>query len=112
MLEQEEESDGEGDELLQGASLSAEGRGADKEGKCDEEDAFGAEAIAQPTRSRDEDSQADEIGDNDRLCHHGRDVELASQRDEGYINDRRVERVHQHGGDIDSSDDVPLVSQA
>src|SRR5215212_5154541 len=104
MLEQEEESDGEGDELLQGASLSAEGRGADKEGECDEEDAFGAEAIAQPTRSRDEDSEAYEIGDNDSLGHHGRDIELASQRDERHIDNRRVKRVHEHGGDIDGSD--------
>src|SRR3954471_5317436 len=49
----------EGDQLLESASLSTEGRGADKEGKCDKEDAFGAEAIAQPTRGRDENRQAD-----------------------------------------------------
>ena len=102
----------EGDQLLKAASLSAEGRRADEEGKCDEEDAFGAEAIAQPTRRRDEDRQADEIGDNNRLGHHGRDVKLASQCDEGYIDDRRVERVHEHRGDIDGSDDVTLVSPA
>jgi hypothetical protein len=66
----------EGNQLLQAASLSAEGRGADQEGQRGEEDTLGAEAVAQPITSRDEDRQPDEISANNRLGHPGRDMEL------------------------------------
>jgi hypothetical protein len=39
-------------------------------------------------------------------------MKLASERDEGHVDDRRIERVHEHCGDIDGGDDVALINTA
>ena len=98
-------------QLLQALCLPAERRGGDEEGEGGEEDPFRAEAIAQPAGRGDEDGQADEIADDHRLRGDGGHVELAAERRQRHVDDRRVEGVHQHRGDVDRRHDVALIGR-
>ena len=89
-----------------------------------QEDPLAAEAVSQPSRRRDEDGQAHQIGDHDAVDGGGGDVEVAADGGERDVHDRDVHDVHEHrrhehdaDGDLlihadDGHDSLPVLRSA
>ena len=75
---------------------TAQGRADGEDDDRGQEHAFAAEAVAQPTRRRDEDGQAHEIGDHDPVDGGRGDVEVAADGGQRDVHDRDVHDVHEH----------------
>ena len=89
--------DPEDDELGHVLCQAAEHRPHGEDDDGDHEDPLPSEAVAQPARRRDEDGQADQVGDDDPVDRGRGDVEVTTDGGQGHVHDRDVHDVHEHG---------------
>ncbi len=89
----------------------AEARGHPTQRRRDREDRDGrqqrplaAEPVAEPPRCRNEDSQADQVGDRHHVDRRGLDRKGPADGREGHIDDGGVHRAEENGGNVDDSD--------
>ena len=101
--------DPEEDQLAEAAGRPAQGGCPGEQHDRDQQHPPAAETVAQPPGRRNENRQADQIGDGHGGHGVGPDVELAPDRRQGHVDDRHVHDVHEHRRHEDRADGHLLV---
>src|SRR5919106_739388 len=102
----------EDDQRLRRPSQAAQRRRNTEQRHRDHPDPLGTEALGRPTGQRDHRGQREQVPGRDPLDRVQRRRELARQRLQSDVDDRRIEDRHDHPDDHDGRDDVDLSIEA